>query len=91
MSPVKKTKLRRIHVRKRAVVTLKALIHGEADVYEAYRGLYGLWCANNAAVPELRPLFRIHGVEPDGVLSITESLRTEIRSLAAQILPSISE
>jgi hypothetical protein len=63
---------------------------GGVDVYEGYRALYGVWCSNNAAVPELRPLFRIPGVDPDGMLSITDDFRSEIRSLAAKILPLIS-
>jgi hypothetical protein len=64
---------------------------GDADVYLAYRRLYGLWCRNNAAVQELRPLFRIDGVDPDGQLSVTDEFRETVRSLAREILPQLAD
>ena len=73
------------------VAVLTSLIDGGSDVYEGYRALYALWCSNNAAVPELRPLFRIRGCEPDGAFAVTESWRNEVRSLAMQILSSVSD
>ena len=90
MSPIKKTALRRTQVRNRAGALLKSLCEGRIDTYEGYRQLYGFWCSYNAAVPELRPLFRIPGVEPDGPLSVTENFRERVRVLAIQILPLIS-
>jgi len=38
---------------------------------------------------ELRPLFAIRGIEPDGRLSVTEEFREEVLSLAKQILPQL--
>jgi hypothetical protein len=61
------------------------------DAFMRYRELYSLWVSNNAAVPELRPLFRMPDVEPDGALSVTDSLRAGVRALASQILPEMSE
>lgn len=90
MSPVRKTALRRSRVRNRACALLKSLSEGRIDTYEGYRQLYGFWCSYNAAVPELRPLFRIPGAEPDGRLSVTDDFLSEIRLLAAKILPLIS-
>ena len=90
MSPIRKTMLRRAQVRNRAGALLKSLSEGSIDTYEGYRQLYGLWRSYNAAVQELRPFFRIPGVEPDGRLSVTDDFRSEIRSLAAKILPLIS-
>jgi len=90
VSPIRKTILRRMQDRKRAEVILKSLSEGGIDVYEGYIELYSVWRSNNAAVPELRPLFRIPGVDPGGALSVTDDFRTEVRSLAAQILPLIS-
>jgi hypothetical protein len=37
---------------------------------------------NNAAVQELRPLFTMDGIEPDGLLSVTEEFREQVLSLA---------
>ena len=90
MRPIKKTTLRRTQDRKRAEVILKSLTEGGIDVYEGYIELYNVWCSNNAAVPELRPLFRIPGVDPGGALSVTDDFQTEVRSLAVQILSLIS-
>jgi hypothetical protein len=69
---------------------LQDLIAGKADVYEAYRRLYGLWCANNAALQELRPLFRMEGIEPDGPISVTIEFREKVISVANKILPTLS-
>ena len=91
MSPVRKTTVRRVHDRKRAEAILKSLSEGSTDIYEGYRALYSLWRSNNAAVPELRPLFRIPGIEPDGCLSVSDSFRAEVVSLATQILALISK
>ena len=86
MSPMRKTAVRRERDRERAVAVLKILSEGGGDAYMCYRELYGVWVSNNAAVSELRPLFRMSGVDPDGTLSVTDSFRAEVRSLAAQIL-----
>ncbi len=88
---MRKVTARRLQARKEAKVLLNSLSDGSDDAYEAYRKLYRLWCTRNAHVPELRPLFRIPGVEPDGALSVTTEFREEIRSVAAQLLPSFAD
>ena len=90
MSPISKVELRRLATRQAAKELLQGLVEGTADPYQAYRGLYGLWCGNNAAVQELRPLFTMDGIEPDGRLSVTEEFREQVLSLAKQILPRLS-
>ena len=87
--PIKNKKLRRIRDRKRMKTLLELLVRGGGDSYETYRALYALWCSNNAAVPELKPLFRIPGIEPDGAISITEKFKKTVQSLAKEILPSV--
>ena len=91
MSPVRKIKVRRVNTRKRANEILDSLRQGTGDVYESYRALYSLWCSNNAAVQELRPLFRIPGIEADGALSVTDEFKKTIRSLAKEIPPLVSD
>ena len=91
MSPVSKRALRRATDRKRANAILESLSQGTGDVYESYRALYGLWCSNNAAIQELRPLFRIPGIEPDGAFSVTDEFKKTVRSLAKAILPLVSD
>ena len=91
MTAISKVELRRLASRQAAKELLQGLVDGNADPYQAYRGLYGLWCDNNAAVQELRPLFRLDGIEPDGRLSVTEEFRAQVLTLAKQILPLLSD
>ena len=86
MTPLKKSEVRKAAYRKQARKLLASLVNGDRDVYEAYRELYGLWCSNNSAVQELRPLFRMSGVEADGHLSITEEFRKEVVAISQTIL-----
>jgi hypothetical protein len=90
MSPLKKSVQRRIQDRQRAKAILKSLSEGSSETYEQYRALYKLWCSNNSALPELKPLFRISGIEPDGAFTISNEFRATVRALAAQILPLVS-
>ena len=91
MSPVRKTALRRSRDREKAVAFLKAIGDGSGDLYECYRELYMLWYSNNMALPELKPLFSITGIDPNGCFSVNESFRTQVRTLVATILPLIAE
>jgi len=70
---------------------LRGLASGSSDAYETYRSLYHLWCTQNSAVQELRPLFRIPGIEPDGRLSVTEAFKGQVRSSAIAILASLPD
>jgi hypothetical protein len=67
------------------------MVSGNTEVYIGYRMLYGRWCMNNAAVQGLRPLFRIPGVEPDGVLSADEDFKLQVLALAKTIIPRFSD
>jgi hypothetical protein len=91
LSPISKVELRRLASRQAAKELLQALVDGNAEPYQTYRGLYGLWCDNNAAVQELRPLFRLDEIEPDGRLRVTEEFRAQVLTLAKQILPQLSD
>ena len=77
---------RRIQSRSKARELLQAIDSGQLDAYEGYRQLYGVWCSNNAAVQELRPLFRMPGIDPDGVLSVTSEFRSEVRRLVSTLV-----
>ena len=77
--------------RQTAKELLRRLASGTSDTYETYRNLYHLWCTQNATVPELRPLFRIPGIEPDGQLSVTDDLKTQVRSSATVILGNLPD
>jgi len=68
---------------------LHELTSGTADTYETYRSLY--WLFIGFAVQELRPLFTIPGIEPDGQLSVTEEFKGQVRSSAIAILASLAD
>ena len=87
MSRTSKIENRRLASRQAATEILRDLVAGKADAYEGYGHLYSLWCANNAALQELRPLFRMDGIEPDGRINVTEDFRKEVLSRAKKILP----
>jgi len=87
VSPVRKITLRRIRDRKEAEEILNRIAKEQGDLYEQYRALYSLWRTNNAAVTELRPMFRIPEVDPDGQLSVTSDFVAAVRSVAKEILP----
>ena len=84
-------KQRRQANRQAARSLLKVIASGEAEVYSVYRSLYGLWSDHNAALQELRPLFRIPGSAPDGTMSVTKEFEAQVRSLAAAILPTLED
>lgn len=77
--------------RQTAKELLRRLAASSSDTYETYRSLYHLWCTQNATVPELRPLFTIPGIEPDGQLSVTDSFKNQVRSSATAILASLPD
>jgi hypothetical protein len=82
VSPASKVERRRTANRQEARELLQNIVSGEADPYMAYRRLYVLWCSNNAALQELRPLFRMEGIEPDGHIIVTVEFREQIVLLA---------
>ena len=70
---------------------LSGLASGSTDADETYRSLYHLWRTQNSVLEELRPLFRIPGIEPDGQLSVTEEFKSQLRSSAIAILASLPD
>ncbi len=88
--PKSEIERRKIAKRQEARDLLPEIVAGKADAYEAYRRLYVLWCANNAALQELRPLFRMEGIEADGHIMVTAEFRERVVSLATSILPQFS-
>jgi hypothetical protein len=91
MSTLSKVKTRRIASRDSARAALQAIVGGKAEIYTEYRRLYGLWCSNNSAVPELRPLFRLDGIEPDGALCVNDEFRQRVYSAATIILQQLTD
>jgi hypothetical protein len=62
------------------------MVSGKIEAYVGYRRLYQYWSRHNSAVPELRPMFSIPNISPDGVLSVTDEFNEQITSIARGIL-----
>jgi hypothetical protein len=65
---------------------LEQITADRIDPYEGYRRLYALYTDTNGLIDELKPLFRLPGIEPGGSLHVTEEFRWEIRRLAKEWL-----
>ncbi len=59
---------------------------GTLDAYEGYRRVYSIYTGTSGALHELKPLFRILGIEPDGFLHVNDEFRNTIRSVATKWL-----
>jgi hypothetical protein len=91
MRPLRKTYLERVATREKISTLLRAVVSGEIDAYMGYKQLYGFWCAHNSATQELRPLFRISGIEANGTFSVTPEFRNHVVNLAKEILPKFQD
>jgi hypothetical protein len=67
------------------------MVSGEIEVYVGYRRLYRYWCGHNSVVQELRPMFSIPNLSPDGILSVTDEFNEQITSIAKEILTGFSD
>jgi hypothetical protein len=85
---ISKVELRRLATRDASKSLLEQMVAGEIEVYIGYRRLYRYWCSHNSAVEELRPMFSIPNLSPDGILSVTDDFNEQIISIAHEILTS---
>jgi hypothetical protein len=86
MPPKAKVRMR-LH-REEARQILEDVVAGRTeDIFIAYGRLARLWNGNDPVLKELRPLFRIPGVNVCGSFSVTDEFRVKVVTLAAAILP----
>jgi len=87
-----KAKVRRRLHRQQARQILEELVAGRTDdIFVAYGRLFRLWNGNDPVLRELRPLFRIPGIDPCGSFSVTDEFRKQVLSLASAILPAFQK
>ena len=87
----RKARLRKQAAREEVRATLNSIVTGSLDAYEGYRKLFVIYCSNNEALEEIKPMFRIPGIDPDGVFSVTPEFRLKVKMLAQELLPLISD
>lgn len=86
-----KAKVRRHLRREEARQLLEDLVAAKADVFVAYGRLFALLDGNDPILRELRPLFRLPGIDPCGSFSVTDEFQNQVVSLAARILPAFQQ
>jgi len=69
---------------------LQAIADGSRDPYEGYREVYGIYLDTSGAVQELKPLFRLPEICPDGCIHVNDEFRRTIVSAAVDWLQSNS-
>ena len=77
---------RRTDAIERARVVFQDVVSGSLDAYEGYRRVYAIYASSNGLAEELKPLFRLPGIEPDGFLHVDDEFRATIRRLAGEWL-----
>jgi hypothetical protein len=86
---ISKVEVRRLATRKVSISLLEQMVSGEIEAYVGHRQLYKYWSGHNSAVPELRPMFSIPNISPDGVLSVTDDFNEQITSIAREVLTGL--
>ena len=54
------------------------------DQYEGYREEYAIYLSTSGMAEELKPLFRLPGIQPDGTILICDGLRHLVVTKAAE-------
>ena len=69
-----------------ARLVLRAIADGSRDPYEGYREVYGIYLDSSGAVEELKPLFRLPDIYPDGPIHVDDQFRRTIITAAVDWL-----
>lgn len=77
---------RRLQALERARQVLQTIAEGSRDPYEGYREIYGLYTGTSGAVEELKPLFRLPGIYPDGPIQVDDKFRRTVIAAAVDWL-----
>jgi hypothetical protein len=65
---------------------LQAMADGIRDPYEGYRDLYGIYLGSSGAAEELKSLFQLPGISPDGFIQVDDSFRRTVVAAAVDWL-----
>jgi hypothetical protein len=77
---------RRAQALEKAREVIKNIESGGLDPYEGYRALYGIYLDTSGMLEELKPLFRLPGIEPDGFIHVDDAFRHTVVSVAKEWL-----
>lgn len=65
---------------------MQAIADGSRDPYEGYREVYGIYVQASGAIEELKPLFRLPNIYPDGPIHVDDEFRHTIITAAVDWL-----
>jgi hypothetical protein len=67
---------------------LRAIAEGSRNPYEGYREVYGIYLDSSGAIEELKPLFRLPDIYPDGPISVDKKFCCTVVAAAVDWLES---
>jgi hypothetical protein len=65
---------------------LHEVVDGKLDPYEGYRQVYSIYVGTSGIAEELKPLFRLPGIDPDGHINVDDAFRRFVVTSAADWL-----
>jgi hypothetical protein len=89
--PRRRSTQRRLRVLEHARIVLREVVSGKCDPYEGYRQVYSLYAGTSGIAEELKPLFRLPGIDPDGTIRVDDDFRRLVVTSAAEWLRADSE
>jgi len=66
----------------RARCILQTITDGRCDPYEGYREVYSIYLSTSGFAEELKPLFRLPGISPDGTVTVNDRFRRTVIAAA---------
>jgi hypothetical protein len=82
IQPRRRSAQRRAQALENARAVIQTIAEGSRDPYEGYREVYGIYVGTSGMVEELKPLFRLPGIEPDGSILVDDEFRRTVISAA---------
>jgi hypothetical protein len=70
---------------------LEVIVDGNRDPYEGYRAVYSIYVGTSGIAEELKPLFRLPGIEPDGTIHVDDTFRRLVVTVASEWLKKNSK
>ena len=70
---------------------LHQIVSGNLDPYEGYRQLYSIYAGTSGIAEELKPLFRLPGIDADSTIHVDDEFRRLIVAEAWERLKAISK
>jgi hypothetical protein len=84
--PRRRSTQRKTRALEDARTVLQEVVNGKLDPYEGYRHVYSIYVGTSGIAEELKPLFRLPGIDPDGHINVDDAFRRLVVTSAAEWL-----